>query len=242
MIALQKRHQRGGVTLIVTIAVAVIVVVILVVHFISRMKPPEVKSFQELVTRVESLNTQISEREQSISEMVSKYNASHPGGEIDTTGFASMGMSEEQAQLLAARVANEKDISYRGMLQDIIDLNGEVSRLSMEVEEVRARLRPPHVVEKGDSHIRVCLDFLTGEIGLSEDEALRLIEREALTPELLQGYEVWNYYGDGVFGTFVTQGTANRYRTAKPDSGPRPKTSGSRRSRSAQSGVGAANP
>jgi cell division protein FtsB len=24
----------------------------------------------------------------------------------------------------------------------------------------------------------------------------------------LQGYEVWNYYGDGVFGTFVTQGTA----------------------------------
>ncbi|MBU0692533.1 DUF3450 domain-containing protein [bacterium] len=208
MKALQTRHQRGGVTLVVTIAVAVIVAAILVVHFLSRMKPPEVKTFQELVTRVETLNSQISDREQSILQLVSKYNESHPGGEIDTTGMSSMGMSDDQAELLAARVAEEKDISYRGMLQDIIDLNAEIGRIGDEMEEIRSRLRPPHAVQEGDSHIRISLDFLTSEIGLSEEEALRLIEREAMIPELMPGFEVWNYYGEGVFGTFVTQGTA----------------------------------
>ena len=208
MKTLQKRHQRGGVTLIVTIAVAVIVAAILIVHFLSRMKPPEVKTFQELVTRVESLNSQISEREQSIIGLVDKYNESHPGGEIDTTGMSSMGMSDDQAELLAAKVAEEQDISYRGMLQDIIDLSGEIDRISEEMEEVRSRLHPPRAVEKGDSHIRICLDFLSEDIGLDEAEALRLIEREAMIPELLPGFEVWNYYGDGIFGTFVTQGSA----------------------------------
>jgi len=119
-----------------------------------------------------------------------------------------MGMSDDQAELLASRVAEERDISYRGMLQDIIDLNGEIDRLADEVEEVRSRLHPPRAVEKGDSHIRICLSFLTDEIGLNEEEALRLIEREAMIPELLPGFEVWNYYGEGIFGTFVTQGSA----------------------------------
>jgi hypothetical protein len=203
---LQK--QRGNVALIVTVVVAVIIAAILIIHFMSRRKPPEVKTFQELVSRVETLNRQISLREEEISGMVSKYNEGHPGGEIDTAGMSTMGMTPEQAELLAQRVAQEKDLSYRGLLQDIIDLNGEISRLNNEVEEVRARLRPPHPVAEGETHFRVCMNFLTQDVGLTEEAAMELVEREAMTSELLPGYEVWNYYGDGVFGTFVTQGQA----------------------------------
>jgi hypothetical protein len=93
-------------------------------------------------------------------------------------------------------------------LQEVIDLNQEVSKLNLEMQEVRSRLRPPHVVQKGESHFQVAMNFLTKEIGISEEEAMQLVEQEALFPELLPGFEIWNYWGDGIFGTFVTQGEA----------------------------------
>jgi predicted nuclease with TOPRIM domain len=203
-----RSTQRGGITLWATVAVVVILAAILIFHFFSRMQPAEVRSFQELVNRVEKINTQISEREQQISGLVSRYNESHPGNEIDTTGMSAMGLTEEQSRLLATRVAQEKDLSYRGLLQEVIDVSGEMDKLRAELGEVKARLRPPVVAQKGDTHLGVCLKFLTEDIGLNEEDALKMIEKEAMVPELLPGFEVWNYYGEGLFGTFVTQGQA----------------------------------
>jgi len=200
--------QRGGVAMWATILVVIVVLAILGFHFFSRLEPAEVRSFQELVNRVEKLNTQISEREGKISDLVSRYNQSHPGTEIDTTGMSAMGLTEEQARLLANRVAQEQDLSYRGLLQEVIDVSKEMDKLRNELGEVRSRLRPPVVAQKGDSHLSISLKFLTEEIGMNEADALALIEKEALVPELLPGFEVWNYYGEGIFGTFVTQGQA----------------------------------
>lgn len=203
-----RTFQRGGVAMWATVLVVLLILGALAFHFISRMEPAEVRSFQELVNRVEKINTQITEREQQISSLVARYNQSHPGNEIDTTGMSAMGLTEEQAQLLANRVAQEKDLSYRGMLQEVIDISSEMEKLRTELGEVKSRLRPPVVAQKGDTHLAVCLKFLTEDIGMNEDDALALIEKEALVPELLPGFEVWNYYGEGIFGTFVTQGQA----------------------------------
>lgn len=205
----RRNLNRGGITLVVSIAVVVLVLVILLFHFLSRREEPAVKDFQELVKRVEKINTQISDREQRIIDLVHKYNEVNPEGKIDTTGMASFGLSPEQAEALASRVASEKDLSYRGMLQEIIDLTDDIEGLTADLDEVKSRLHPPRVVKEGDTHLGVCLDFLTQEIGMSEEEALHTIEREAMTPELLPGFEIWNYYGDGIFGTFVTQGSAS---------------------------------
>jgi hypothetical protein len=126
-----------------------------------------------------------------------------------------MGLSPEQADILSKRVAQEKDVSYRGMLQEVIDLNGQINKLNSDMDAIRAQLPKPYEVQQGDSHFKVCLEWLTTEKGVAEDEAVKLIEQTSLTTELLPGFEVWNYYeapkqeGDKpVFGTFVTQGTA----------------------------------
>jgi hypothetical protein len=202
-----RRPDRGSVALIVSIIVVVLVVVVLVFHFLSRRQPTEVKNFQELVMHVDKLNGQISERETRIMDLVRKYNQSHPDAAFDTTGISAMGLSPEQAQVLSQRVSQEKDISYRGMLQEVINLNGQMDRLNQEMMELRSKLPAPYTVKQGDSHFKVCLEFLT-EKGVPEDEAAKLIEQTSLTTELLPGFEVWNYYNDGVFGSFVTQGAA----------------------------------
>jgi hypothetical protein len=207
MVAERRRYQRGSVALVVSIIVVVLVVVVLVFHFLSRRQPTEVKNFQELVMHVDKLNTQITDRETRIMDLVRKYNTSHPNAEFDTAGIGAMGLSKEQAQLLAQRVSQEKDISYRGMLQEVISINSEMDRLNQEMAELRAKLPQPYVVKQGDSHLKVCLEFLVNK-GIPEDQAVKLIEQNALTPELLPGFEVWNYYNDGVFGSFVTQGNA----------------------------------
>jgi uncharacterized tellurite resistance protein B-like protein len=202
------------VALIVSIIVVVLVVVVLVFHFLSRRQPTEVKNFQELVLHVDKLNGQISDRESKIMDLVRKYNATHPNAAFDTTGISAMGMSAEQSEVLAKRVAQEKDVSYRGLLQEVIDVNGQLDKLNQDLAALRAQLPAPYEVKQGDSHFKVCLEWLT-EKGVAEDEAVKLIEQTSLTAELLPGFEVWNYYkapeveGDKpVFGTFVTQGVA----------------------------------
>ncbi len=204
---LRRRRDFGGVALIVSIVIVVLVVIVLVFHFMSRRKPEEVKNFQELVMRVDKLNTQIGDRESQIMDLVRKYNTAHPEEAFDTTGIATLGLSPEQAEMLQKRVAQEKDVSYRGMLQEALDLTNEVDRLNAELLDVRSKLPTPQEVKQGDSHFKLCMEYLQNK-GVAEDEAMKLIEQTALTTELLQGFEVWNYYNEGVFGTFVTQGGA----------------------------------
>ena len=193
--------------LLISIVVVLLVVVALVLHFTSRRKPAEVRNFQELVRRVDKLNTQISDRESVIMDMVHKYNAAHPEAAFDTAGIAQFGLSPEQAEILAKRVAQEKDVSYRGVLQEVLDVNKQLEALNQQLLDARSKLPAPYVVKEGDSHLKVCLNFLTDK-GVSEDQAMKLIEQNALTMEMLPGFEVWSYYNDGAFGSFVTQGTA----------------------------------
>ncbi len=202
-----RRRQFGGVAMIVSIVIVVLVVIVLVFHFMSRKKPEEVRNFQELVMKVDKLNTQISDREGQLMDLVRKYNASHPNEAFDTTGISTLGLSPEQAELLQKRVSSEKDVSYRGLLQDILQLTGEVDKLNADLLDIRSKLPAPQEVNQGDSHFKLCMEFLQNK-GVTEEEAMKLIEQTALTTELLPAFEVWNYYNDGVFGTFVTQGAA----------------------------------
>lgn len=208
MIPNKRTRQRGGIAIIVAIVVVVVIGVVLLLHFTSRRTPEGMQNFQQLVQKIDKLNNQIASREDRIGGLVRRYNETHPDEAIDTTGLGRFGMTPEQAEVLARRIAQEKDLSYRSLLQEVIDLTQEVTEISQEMQEIRGRLRPPYVIQKGETHFQVAMNFLSGEIGIEEEEALRLIEQEALFPELLPGFEIWNYWGEGVFGTFVTQGSA----------------------------------
>ncbi len=208
MIPNKRIRQRGGIAIIVAIVVVVVIGIVLLLHFTSRRTPEGMQNFQQLVQKIDKLNNQIASREDRIGGLVRRYNETHPDEAIDTTGLGRFGMTPEQAEVLARRIAQEKDLSYRSLLQEVIDLTQEVTEISQEMQEIRGRLRPPYIIQKGETHFQVAMNFLSGEIGIEEEEALRLIEQEALFPELLPGFEIWNYWGEGVFGTFVTQGSA----------------------------------
>jgi hypothetical protein len=67
----------------------------------------------------------------------------------------------------------------------------------------------PHIVNRGESHYKIAIDYLINQKGIEKDRALELIERAALLEPLLPDFKVWNFYSGDEYGTFVTQGNAS---------------------------------
>jgi hypothetical protein len=52
------------------------------------------------------------------------------------------------------------------------------------------------------------MDYLVDIQKLSKEEAKKLVDQTGLFDEIVPGNYIYLYYNDGVFGAFVTQGTA----------------------------------
>jgi len=128
----------------------------------------------------------------------------------EATGESLKGIELSQAEvdLLRKKLEAEEDVTYQGLVKDILSKQERIDDLRAEIEELKGRLPVPVVVQRGDNHLGIAMDYLTNEIGLSEEEAKEAVLRTLLTDRLVAGHEVWNFYENGVYGTAVTQGSA----------------------------------
>ena len=117
-------------------------------------------------------------------------------------------LTEGQASLLRTMLANEQDVSLKGLLQSLLDTQESIAGLENEIDELKAQLPTPDIVSRGDSHLGLAAEYLTKNHGLDPKEADRLARRSLLTDNLAPGMEVWHFYTDGVYATTVTQGSA----------------------------------
>ncbi len=117
-------------------------------------------------------------------------------------------LSQTEMEMLRNKLENEEDVSYEGLIKDLLERQEQIDELRAEIEELKGRLPMPVTVKRGDSHYAIAMDYLTNEIGLSEEEAKKAIEKALITDRIVPGHEIWNFYEDGVYGTSVTQGTA----------------------------------
>ncbi len=128
----------------------------------------------------------------------------------EATGESLKGieLSPEEAKVLSEKLANEEDVTYEGLIKDIIAKQENIDNLRAEMEELKSRLPLPVTVQRGDTHYGIAMDYLTNQIGLTEEEAKKAIEKALITDRLVPGHEIWNFYENGVYGTAVTQGSA----------------------------------
>ncbi len=117
-------------------------------------------------------------------------------------------LNADQQKMLQEMIQNEKDVSYSGLIQDILDRQKKIDELNGQIQEIKGRLPQPITVQKGETHYQIALKWLTEDKGVAKDEATKLIKRAMLSDHLAAGHEVWNFYEDGVFATAVTQGSA----------------------------------
>ncbi len=128
----------------------------------------------------------------------------------EATGESLKGieLTQWEAEYLRNRLENEEDVSYAGLIRDILAKQDRIDELRTEIEEIKSRLPLPVTVQRGDTHYGIAMDYLTNQIGLSEEEARKAIEKALITDRIVPGHEIWNFYENGVYGTSVTQGTA----------------------------------
>lgn len=176
--------------------------------FVSCGKPSNIEEFQRLVQKVSKKNEEMGQINMEISDAVKKYNESRKADEKPLVlPDSMMGLNKEQLAQIQSMIEKEQDLSMKGMLNQIIEKDKQIDKLSTDLEDLKARLPRPYAVKGGDSHFRICYDFLVKEKGVDPAKAKELLNQTFLADDLLPGFNVWLYYNDEVFGTFVNQGS-----------------------------------
>jgi type II secretory pathway component PulM len=166
---------------------------------------PKMKQMEETVQQIQQLETNIQEKQNEVFNVLNEYKKK-TGEELPEVNI--MNLSPEQKKVLEDKIKNEKDVSIKSLLQDILDKNSDIQNLNARVQELETLLPKPHMVEKGENHYQIAMNFLLNEKGVDKARAMELVERTALFEPIVPGFKIWNFYAEDEYGTFVTQGTA----------------------------------
>ena len=169
----------------------------------------EIETFEELVERLDATEQEIRAKQEEIQATIKQYNETHPESQVDAESLTSMALNPDHEAVLNEMLASEADVSYRGLVQEIVDTRGKVAELQQEMQALRDDLPAPYTVQRGESHLQVALQYLMENHSLSAAEARDAVEQTALVESLNVGNQVWLLYKDGILGTYVTQGTAD---------------------------------
>ena len=166
---------------------------------------PKMKQMQETVQQIQQLETSIQEKQNEVFDILSDYKTK-TGEDLPEVNI--MNLSPEQKKVLEEKIKNEKDVSIKSLLQDILDKNNDIHNLNARVQELETLLPKPHLVEKGENHYQIAMNFLLNEKGVDKARAMELVERTLLFEPIVPGFKIWNFYAEDEYGTFITQGSA----------------------------------
>lgn len=171
------------------------------------VEPTGIAQMQEMAQQVQGMETTVQEKENEIKNLAAEYQQkTGTATPVDVKKLQDLGPQEKE--LLEQKISNEKNVSIRGLLQEILRKGDEISQLKERIADIESVLPRPHIAVKGETHYQVALDFLMKDKGLSKIQAQDLLSRTALFEELLEGFKVWNFYNGIEFGSSVTQGDA----------------------------------
>ncbi|HNX95731.1 MAG TPA: hypothetical protein PKL14_11275 [Holophaga sp.] len=168
-----------------------------------RKGPEEPKEFKDAFQKIGELDKLSQKANVAGSEQSRKLKEA--GVEDVRPNAETLQLSDEQKKTLEERIKAEKDSSYKALLQEVIDKDKEIRELNDKISKLKAVLPKPDVAREGDSHYAMALRFLRKK-GIKESEAKRLISRVNIMEKLAPGFEVYHFYNNGVYGTWVSQG------------------------------------
>jgi hypothetical protein len=126
---------------------------------------------------------------------------------------ATLQLTDEQKNALEERIKAEKNSSYQALLQEVLDKDKELKTLNEKIGRLRAVLPRPDLAKANDSHYGLAMRFLRRK-GVPEEKAKALIARVLIVDKLAPGFEVYHFYNNGVYGSWVSQGKAGITPTA----------------------------
>lgn len=181
----------------------------------ARPGPGTAKNSEDLLAQLQQDRTEIDQTSGTMMKRIEMYNASRKPGErtLQFSEIFTQDLNPEQRDVLDTLVQQEKDISYRTLLEKIISDRDTIRALQDKVMHLEQSLPDKFVVAKrGDKHHDLAMAYLTGEAGLDQAKAKDLLKQSDQTDELMAGNQVWFFYDAqrDSFRTYVTAGTAGQ--------------------------------
>jgi len=173
--------------------------------FACNRESSQVTKEMQTASKIAKLEQDINSKQDKINQLVQKY--MQEGGK-DLGAVVGNNLTPDQKAVLEKNLQNEKGIGYQDLINDILKQQKEVEDLRVQIQDLEKKLPAAVVVKRGDKHLDLAMEFLTKEKGLDAETAKKLALQTNLMDELVPGFKVWNFYDNGVFGTFVTQGDA----------------------------------
>lgn len=194
------------------LAIAVLAVALAVVGYLLFVQKPsptetsgQIKQMQEVAQQIQGMESEAQEKQDEALALQNQYQQKTG----QSLGINPLEMGEKERELLQQKIRDEKDVSVKTLLEEINAKNKELSDLQGKIKELEALLPKPHIVQRGENHFQIAMDFLLNEKQLDKKAAQDLVERTALIEPLIPGFKVWNFYDGAEYGTSVSQGTAN---------------------------------
>lgn len=179
----------------------------------KRNEPGSAKNTEELLTQLKDDRAAIDKASEQMMQRIEIFNSTRQPGQ-ETLQFSELfaqDLNPEQRDILNTMVAEEKDVSYKTLLQKIIADRDTIRQLQEKVAHQEQTLPDQFVIAKrGDRHRTLAMNYLTSEAKVDEAKARSLIRQVDQTDELVPGNKVWFFYDqkDDTFRTYVTRGDA----------------------------------
>jgi hypothetical protein len=181
----------------------------------ARPGPGSAKTPDELLTQLQQDRTDVDKASETMMKRIDMFNSSRKPGEktLQFSEVFAADLSPDQQDVLNKMVEEEKDFSYKTLLQKIIVDRDTIRDLQAKMMHLEQTLPDKFVVAKrGDRQQNLAMAYLTGEAGLDQAKAKGLLAQVDQTDELIPGNQVWFFYDKDkdTFRTYVTQGDAGR--------------------------------
>lgn len=178
----------------------------LALTFACKRESSKVTKEMQTAQKIAKIEQDINTKQDKINQLVQKY--IQEGGK-DLGAVVGNNLTPEQKAVLEKNLQNERGIGYQDLINDILKQQKEIEDLRVQIQDLEKALPAAVVVTRGAKHLDLAVEFLTKEKGLDAETAKKLALQTNLMDELVPGFKVWNFYDNGVFGTFVTQGDAH---------------------------------
>ena len=181
----------------------------------SRPGPGSAKTSEELLSQLQADRKEIDTTSDTMMKRIEVFNSSRKPGErtLQFSEIFTQDLNPEQRDVLDELVQQEKDISYKALLQKIITDRDTIRQMQEKMAHLEQTLPDKFVMAKrGDKQQDLAMAYLTGEAGLDAAKAKTLLSQVDQTDELLAGNKVWFFYDpqQDTFRTYVTQGDAGQ--------------------------------
>ena len=170
---------------------------------------------EEILSELKNDRGRIDTMTDQVLERIRKWNDTRTGEErkIYFAEIFEEALSPKEQDILNQLFEQEQNVSYRGLLSQIIADRDQIQEYQGRIAQLEAQLpQDTATVAKGDTHYKVALKYLKEKHGLADDKANEMIQQVNLDDEVIPGHKVWFYYqpDKNMFATWVHQGEAKQ--------------------------------